>query len=151
MRTSAAWDPPAGAANMPYRLLADAVLLLHFGFLAFVVAGGLLLPRWPRLAWLHLPALAWGAYVVLAGEICPLTPMESALREAGGGRGFEESFIEHYLMPLIYPSEVQGPTGRRLQAALGVALLLFNAGVYALLWWRRRHRTRRPDNRGGFA
>jgi len=116
---------------------------------AFVVAGALLLPRWPRLVWLHLPALAWGAYVVLAGEICPLTPLESALREAGGGRRFEESFIEHYLLPLVYPGAVQGPTGRRLQAALGVALLLFNAGAYALLWWRRRRRARRPDNRGG--
>lgn len=149
MRTSAARDPPAGAANMSYRLLADAVLLLHFGFLAFVVAGALLLPRWPRLVWLHLPALAWGAYVVLAGEICPLTPLESALREAGGGRRFEESFIEHYLLPLVYPGAVQGTTGRRLQAALGVALLLFNAGAYALLWWRRRRRARQPDNRGG--
>jgi hypothetical protein len=136
---------------MSYRLLADAVLLLHFGFLAFVVAGALLLPRWPRLVWLHLPALAWGATVVLAGEICPLTPLESALREAGGGRGFEESFIEHYLLPLVYPGAVQGPTGRRLQVALGVALLLFNAGAYALLWWRRRRRARRPDNRGGSA
>ncbi len=148
MRTSAARDPPAGAANMPYRLLADAVLLLHFGFLAFVVVGVLLLPRWPRLVWLHLPALAWGAYVVLAGDICPLTPLESALREKGGGSGFEESFIEHYLLPLIYPGEVQGATGRRLQAALGVALLLFNAGVYALLWWRYRRHARRPGDAG---
>ena len=128
--------------------LADVVLLLHFGFLAFVVCGGLLAWRWPRLAWLHLPALAWGACVVLAGAICPLTPLENALREAGGGSGYGDSFIEHYLLPLIYPGAVQGPTGRVLQVALGVALLLFNAGIYALLWQRRRRRARRPDKRG---
>ncbi len=133
---------------MPYRLLADLVLLLHFGFLTFVVCGGLLAWRWPRLAWLHLPVLAWGAYVVLAGAICPLTPLESALREAGGGRGFAESFIEHYLVPVIYPGEVQGPMGRGLQVALGVALLLFNAGVYAVLWQRCRRRPRRPGDAG---
>ena len=93
---------------------------------------------------------------MLAGAICPLTPLESALREAGGGSGFAESFIEHYLLPLIYPGEVQGPMGRGLQVALGVALLLFNAGVYAaalaalstppeaarrrgMIWLRLRH------------
>jgi hypothetical protein len=133
---------------MPHRLLADAVLLLHFGFLAFVVCGVLLAWRWPRMAWLHLPALVWGVYVVLAGEICPLTPLENALREAGGVSAYENSFIEHYLLPLIYPGVVQGPTGRALQIGLGLALLLFNAGVYALLWQRRRRRARRLDNRG---
>ena len=122
---------------MSYRLLADAVLLLHFGFLAFVVGGALLVWRWPRLAWLHLPALAWGAYVVLAGAICPLTPLENALRQAGGG-GYEGSFIDHYLLPLIYPDMVQGPAGRGVQATLGLALLLFNAAVYLLV--RRRSR-----------
>ena len=122
---------------MTYRLLADAVLLLHFGFLAFVVGGALLVWRWPRLAWLHLPALAWGGYVVLAGEICPLTPLENALRQAGGASGYEGSFIEHYLVPLIYPGAVQGPTGRELQVVLGLALLVFNATVYGLAWRRR--------------
>ena len=126
---------------MPYRLLADAVLLLHFGFLAFVVGGALLVWRWPRLAWLHLPALAWGAYVVLAGEICPLTPLENALRLAGGGGGYEGSFIEHYLLPLIYPGAVQGPAGRGVQVGLGVALLLFNAAVYVGVWRRRGRRS----------
>ena len=121
---------------MTTRLLADAVLLLHFGFLAFVVGGALLVWRWPRLAWLHLPALAWGAYVVLAGEICPLTPLENALRQAGGASGYEGSFIEHYLLPLIYPGAVQGPAGRGVQVTLGTALVAVNAGVYALAWRR---------------
>lgn len=126
---------------MSLRLLADAVLLLHFSFLAFVVGGALLVWRWPRLAWLHLPALAWGAYVVLAGEICPLTPLENALRQAGGGAAYETSFIEHYLLPLIYPDAVQGPMGRGVQVALGMLLLVWNGALYALAW--RRHRRKR--------
>jgi hypothetical protein len=123
---------------MPYRLLADAVLLLHFGFLAFVVAGALFVWRWPRLAWLHLPAVGWGAYVVLAGDICPLTPLENTLRQAGGGAAYDASFIEHYLLPLIYPAAVQGPDGRSMQGALGLLLLLWNGAVYALAWRRYR-------------
>ena len=122
---------------MTYRLLADAVLLLHFAFLAFVVGGALLVWRWPRLAWLHLPALAWGAYVVLSGAVCPLTPLESELRRAGGASGYDGSFIEHYLLPLVYPDAVQGPAGRGVQVALGVALVALNAGVYGLAWRRR--------------
>lgn len=125
---------------MPYRLLADAVLVLHLAFVGFVVAGGLAVLRWPRLAWLHLPALAWGAWVVLSGEVCPLTPLENALRQAAGGGAYRDSFIEHYLIALIYPPAVQGPMGRGLQVGLGVALIAFNAFVYAVAWrrWRQR-------------
>ena len=123
---------------MSYRLLADAVLLLHLAFIAFAVLGSLAVWRWPRFVWLHLPAMAWGAYVVLAGDTCPLTPLENALRRLGGEAGYEVSFIEHYLVPLIYPDAVQGATGRGLQAALGGALLAFNILMYALIWRRRR-------------
>ena len=123
---------------MTQRALADAVLVFHLLFIAFAVFGALAVWRWPRLAWLHLPALAWAAYVVLTGEICPLTPLENHLRRAGGDSGYAESFIEHYLLPLVYPSAVQGELGRTTQAVLGAALLLFNVGVYALLLRRRR-------------
>lgn len=125
---------------MPYRLLADAVLVLHLAFVAFVVAGGLAVLCWPRIAWLHLPALAWGAWVVLAGEVCPLTPLENALRQAAGGGVYQDSFIEHYLIAIIYPSAVQGPIGRGVQVGLGVALVGFNLLVYGLVWrrWRLR-------------
>lgn len=125
---------------MPYRLLADAVLVLHLAFVAFVVAGGLAVLCRPRVAWLHLPALAWGAWVVLAGEVCPLTPLENALRQAAGGGVYQDSFIEHYLIAIIYPPAVQGPIGRVVQVGLGVALVGFNALVYGLVWrrWRRR-------------
>lgn len=127
---------------MPYRLLADAVLLLHLGFVAFVIGGGLAVWHWPRLAWLHLPALVWGAWIVLSGDVCPLTPLENALRRAGGAGVYGESFIEHYLIALIYPPAVQGPMGRDVQVGLGLALIAFNALVYGLVWrrWRRRRR-----------
>lgn len=131
---------------MGYRLLADAVLLLHLGFIAFVAAGALLVWRRPRLAWLHLPALAWGAYAVLAGAVCPLTPLENALRAAGGGAAYEGSFVERYLLALIYPGFVQGEAGRGWQVALGAALVAVNAVLYALLLLRRRRR-RVTENR----
>ena len=128
---------------MAYRALADAVLVLHFAFIAFVVLGGLLAVRWPAVAWLHLPAVAWGAYVIIAGEICPLTPLEITLRLQGDQPGYEHSFIEQYLMPLIYPDAVQGPMGRGLQVTLGVAVVLINVLAYAWVW-RRRSRSARP-------
>jgi hypothetical protein len=121
---------------MGYRALADAVLVLHFAFIVFVALGGLLVLRWPAIAWVHLPAVAWGAYVIIAGDICPLTPLESSLRIEGGGPGYEHSFIEHYLMPLIYPEAVQGPMGRGLQVGLGVAVLVVNALAYGWAWRR---------------
>lgn len=130
---------------MTYRLLADAVLLLHLGFIAFVVAGALLVRRWPRLAGLHLVALAWGAYAVVSGTVCPLTPLENALRAAGGGTAYGGGFIERYLLPVIYPGFVQGDAGRGWQVALGVALVAFNAAVYA--WLLLRCRRSRQDNR----
>ena len=136
---------------MLYRLLADAVLLLHLAFVAFAVGGALLVRRWPALAWLHLPALAWGAWVVIAGEICPLTPLENALRVAGGGAAYGESFIEHYLLPVVYPGFVQGTAGRGWQVALGVALVAFNAAAYGLLLlrWRRALDQNRASTRTG--
>jgi len=123
---------------MAYRALADTVLVLHFAFIAFVALGGLLVLRWPGLAWLHLPAVAWGAYVIIAGEICPLTPLEVALRIRGGEPGYEHSFIEQYLLPLVYPDAVQGSAGRGLQVALGIAVVVINAVAYAVAWRRSR-------------
>lgn len=117
---------------------ADLVLVIHLLFIVFAVGGGLLALRWRWMPWLHLPALAWGATVEFTGWICPLTPLENALRQAGGAAGYPESFIERYLLPLIYP----GALTRELQFVLGGLLLLINAAVYALLWYRRRRRER---------
>lgn len=121
---------------MIYRLLADAVLVTHFAFIVFVVGGGLLAVwRW-RLAWLHLPALAWGIWIQLAGRICPLTPLENHLRLLGSEAGYSGGFIEHYLLSLIYPDGLT----RSVQLGLGLGLITFNAIVYARAWWRsRRH------------
>jgi cytochrome b subunit of formate dehydrogenase len=113
--------------------MADALLLLHGGFVLFVVAGGLLVLRWPWLAWLHLPAALWGAVIEFAGFVCPLTPLENAWRRAAGVTGYEGGFIEHYVTAAIYPSGLT----RTVQAVLGVLVLAANGWIY----WRllRRH------------
>lgn len=109
-------------------VLADLVVLLHLGFILFVLFGGLLVLRRRRLMWLHLPVVAWGAAIEFVGWICPLTPLENRLRAAAGEAGYSGGFIEHYLIPLIYPAGLT----RELQWLLGAAVLLVNAVVY----WR---------------
>jgi hypothetical protein len=121
-----------------YALLADAVLVAHLGFVLFVVFGGLLVLRWPRCAWLHLPAAIWGVTIEYAGWICPLTPLENALRGRAGEEGYQGDFIARYLLPVIYP---EGLT-RESQCVLGSAALLFNIAVYVLVW-RQHSKARR--------
>lgn len=123
---------------MHYRLLADAVLVLHLAFVAFVALGGLLVLRWPRLAWLHVPAVVWGVYVELAGKPCPLTPLEQRLRVAAGQGGYEGGFIDHYVTLWLYPAGLT----RGTQLALGAFALAFNLIIYAVLLRRRRLRRR---------
>lgn len=117
--------------------MADAVVLVHLGFILFVLFGGLLALRWPRAAWLHIPAAAWGAAVELGGRVCPLTPLENSLRRASGAAGYPGGFVEHYVIPLIYP----GALTRELQLILGAGVILLNVGVYVFVW--RKWRTRR--------
>ena len=125
---------------MLYRVLADGLVLFHFAFVVFAVLGGLLAFRWRWMPALHLPALGWAAWVEFNGWICPLTPWENALRRAGGEAGYSGGFIEHYLLPVLYPAALT----RELQWTLGTALVVFNAVVYLLLWHRRaRHRPTR--------
>jgi hypothetical protein len=114
-------------------LAADALLIAHLAFVLFVVAGGLLVYRWPRLAWVHVPAFAWGAVIEFNSWICPLTPLEQRLRLAAGEGGYGGGFIEHYLLPLIYP---EGLT-REIQLALGLFVLAVNALVYGIWLWRK--------------
>lgn len=122
---------------MSYRFAADLVLATHLAFVLFVVFGGLLVLRRPRIAWLHLPAVAWAALVEFSGWICPLTPLEVALRRGAGEAGYGGDFIEHYLVSLIYPSELT----RDLQMLIGAFVLLVNLAIYWTLW--RRHPFRR--------
>jgi hypothetical protein len=124
------------SAPEAFRLMADATFLLHLAFVVFVLLGGLLVVRWPRAAWAHLPAVAWGAWVELAGSVCPLTPLENWLREQGGAAAYRSSFIEHYVLPVLYPASLT----RDLQWALGGIVLLINAAVYLALFGRRKRR-----------
>ena len=116
-----------------YRALADATVLVHFAFIAFVVLGGLLALRWPKIMWMHLPAAAWGVIIELQGWICPLTPLENYFRRRGGEGGYSGGFIERYLEPVIYPPGLSAPT----QLVLAAFVVLVNAGVYWLVFRRR--------------
>lgn len=122
---------------MGWRLAADALVVIHLGFILFVLLGGLLLLRWPRLLWLHLPAVAWGVTVEFFHLLCPLTPWENQLRQAAGDAGYEGGFIEHYLIPLIYPAGLTP----QVQLWLGGFVVLINVGVYAYLLMVRCKRT----------
>lgn len=113
-------------------LLANALVLLHLAFILFVVAGGLLVAWDKRLIWLHLPAAAWGALIEFTGWICPLTPLENHFRRLSGAAGYAGGFIEHYLLPLIYPEALTAAA----QTVLGVLLLAINFLIYFWLWKR---------------
>lgn len=117
-----------------YRLAADLVLVVHLAFVLFVVFGGLLALRWRWMAWLHLPVAVYGFLIEVVGWVCPLTPLENRLRRAAGDAGYEGGFIEHYLLPLLYP----GGLTREVQLTLALLVVVVNAVVYALVWRRRR-------------
>ena len=121
---------------MLYSVLADVVVLIHLAFVAFVVFGGLLVLRHPRLAWVHVPAAVWGVLIEFTGGVCPLTPLENSLRVRGGESGYSGGFIDHYLIPLLYPSGLT----RNTQIALGALALALNLAVYAVFLARRRRR-----------
>jgi len=120
------------AASMPNLILADLLVAVHFCFILFVIFGGLFVLKWPKLIWLHLPAATWGALIEFAGWICPLTVYENRLRAAHGG--YASGFIEHYLMPIIYPSALT----REIQILLGAGVVLLNMAVYGMVYARHR-------------
>ena len=118
-------------------VLADAVLVLHLLFIGLVVFGGFLCWRWPWVAWLHAPALAWGIWIEASGGLCPLTPLEQALRTAAGEAGYRGGFIEHYLVRAIYPE------GLTTAVRWGIVVFVSVVNVVAYEGWRRRRRARR--------
>jgi hypothetical protein len=128
-----------GPRIMPYALLADVVLVLHATFILFVVLGGLLV-LWRRgLAWFHVPGALWGILIEFRGWVCPLTYLENDLRAAAGASGYPGGYIDHYLMPLVYPPGLTFDT----QVLLGLAALLINAIIYALVWRKFRAKSDR--------
>ena len=110
-----------------FRSAADVVVVVHLAFVVFVVAGGLLVARYPRLAWVHVPAAAWGVFIEFRGWICPLTPLENYLRERGGSSAYQGDFIEYYVLPLLYPAHLTPG----VQIGLGSLALIVNV----LLYW----------------
>jgi Protein of Unknown function (DUF2784) len=120
------------------RIAADAVVVAHLAFIAFVMFGAWLVLRWTWIAWLHVPAFVWGAAVEFSGAVCPLTPLEQQLRAMAGDEGYTGGFVAHYIVPVIYPAGLT-PT---IQLWLGVFVVLINVGVYAYVGYRwRRHAT----------
>ena len=133
---------------MLYRLAADLVVILHLTFVVFAIAGGALAFLHRRWIWAHLPCALWAAFIEFAGWLCPLTPLENWLRERGGEAGYEGGFVEHYLMPVLYPENLT----RGIQIALGLFVVLLNGVIYTLVIRRAvRDRRRRLTARGNCA
>jgi hypothetical protein len=119
-----------------YRIAAELLVLVHLVFIIFVMAGGFAVFKWPWMALLHIPAATWGALIEFRGWICPLTPWENSLRQLAGQEGYSEGFVEHYILPLIYPTGLT----RELQIALGSIVIAVNLLIYgALLYRSMRH------------
>jgi hypothetical protein len=116
-----------------YRSMAEFVLLFHFGFVVFVVLGGLLILRWRSAAWLHAPAASWAVLIQFAGWTCPLTPLENHLRNLGGQAGYSGGFVEHYLLSVLYPAGLT----RDIQLVLGLGVLVLTLSVYTVSSRRR--------------
>ena len=119
---------------MMMRLAADAVLVAHLAFILFASFGALLALRWRWIPLLQLPAAAWGIFVEATGRICPLTFLENALRVRGGANGYGESFVEHYLLPVVYPAGLTPG----IQVALAAVIAALNAAIYAAVLRRSR-------------
>lgn len=106
--------------------MADIVVLLHFTFILFVLMGGILSIWWRKVVWIHIPAAGWGVLIEFAGWICPLTPLENRLRAKGGEAGYPGGFVEKYILPVIYPTELT----REIQIILGILVITVNLVIY---------------------
>ncbi len=123
---------------MLFRLLADAAAFAHFAFVIFVALGGLLVLRWRKLAWIHLPAAIWGAVIELTDWECPLTSYENMFRIKAGLQGYSEGFIAHHIYQLIYPAGLT----RSVQLAIALFVFVVNTAIYAKVFPIRRRRSR---------
>ncbi len=124
---------------MLYRFLADAVIGLHLAFILFVLFGGLLVFRWPKAAWVHIPSFLWGGIIEIGGWICPLTYLENYFRMKGAAEDYATSFVERYILPAIYPGLLFPGGFLKIGFILiGVFILTLNAAIYWRVWKRRR-------------
>lgn len=121
-----------------FGFIADGLVVFHLVFIAFVLFGALLVLRWPRLAVLHVPSFLWGAWIEFFSGICPLTPIEQRLRVAAGEAGYSGGFVEHYLMPVLYPAGLTPA----IQFWLGMAVVVVNIFLYGFVVWRWREARR---------
>ncbi len=119
---------------MIYNILADLVVLIHFLFIVFAVGGAILALKWRWVIYVHLLCAAWAALIMMGGWICPLTPLENSLRRSAGEAGYSDGFIEHYLIPIIYPAGLT----REIQIWLGVGVVLVNILLYGFVLYRKR-------------
>jgi len=117
---------------MLYRVFADLVVVVHLAFVLFAVLGAFLVLRWKRCAWIHVPCVLWAALIEFAGWVCPLTPLENWLRERAGAIAYQSGFVEHYILPLLYPAVLTRP----LQIVLGLFVLGVNLGIYGWVLYR---------------
>ncbi len=122
---------------MVWGILASVVVVVHVAFVLFVVLGGLVVARWGRVGWAHVPAIVWAVAIEWRGAVCPLTPLENRLRQLAGASGYSEDFLQRYVLSALYPAGLT----RESQVALGVAVVAVNAVVYWWVW--RRAQTRR--------
>lgn len=129
---------------MGYRLAADTMMIAHLLYIVFVIVGGFLAFRARRVLWLHVPAVLWAIYVQYVGRVCPLTTWEKGFRDLAGEAGYEGGFVEHYIVPIIYPPDM--PVAMHL--VLGTLVILINAGVYAALIAHARRGRALPSGHG---
>ncbi|WP_243349398.1 DUF2784 domain-containing protein [Parabacteroides sp. FAFU027] len=130
---------------MLYRLLADFIVLIHFSFILFVVLGGLLVLRWRKVIYFHIPAMFWGAIVEFYNIICPLTPWENHFREVGGAERYESDFIENYLIPVMYPAGLTVS----IQFILGCLVVVTNLIIYSIVIWKYRKNRKHEAGHSG--
>lgn len=118
---------------MLYKILADLVVLLHLSFILFVLFGALLVFKYPRMVWIHLPVAIYGTLITFYRWLCPLTPLENHLRSLAGEQGYEGGFIAHYILPVIYPSGVT----EGLTITMGLFVIVWNGIFYGLIIYRK--------------
>ena len=121
---------------MPYTFLADVVVLVHLLFVAFLLFGGVLVWRWTRLGWIHVPAVVWGVLIDWTGGTCPLSPLENWLRKEAGASGYSTDFVERYLLPILYPDGLTS----NMQLILSGLVVAVNVAAYTRFWVERKRR-----------